>query len=392
MPKRSIRRSWAVLGAVFLSVALTTVISATNSNADESFAFSRLEGNDRYATAGDVAVETFGTSDVVVIASGETFPDALAAAYAAGLANAPVLLTAKDTLPSPTSAAITSLAATKAVIVGGTGAVSTAVEQKLEADGVSTERIAGANRYDTAKEVAVSGGPDVVGTTGGPLPPAVKTAIVVSGETFPDALSAGPMGFAGKFPILLTPKANLAPEAEDALTELAIEAVLIVGGTASVSQDVQSAIEDMEITVTRIAGSSRSETATEVADYEIANLAFSNAHVDLARGDGFADALAAGPHGGKAKAPLLLTGGPNTLSAATSDWLEANAETLKDGHILGGTAAVSDAVQDAAEKAGGNTSTPSSTTSTSSLLPTTTTSSPGSTTTTTSTSLVLPLP
>lgn len=374
MPKRSIRRSWAVVG-VFSAVALISLIGAGTSNADDNFGFTRLEGNDRYDTARDVAIKTFGTSDNVVIASGETFPDALSAAYASGLENVPILLTAKDKLPAPTSAAITALGATKATIVGGTSAVSAAVEQELEDDGISTTRVAGTNRYDTAAKVAQSGGPEAVGTTGGPLPPAVPTAIVASGESFADALSAGPASYAAHLPILLTPQAGLAPETKTFLEDedYAIGAVLIIGGTSAVSQSVEDEIAAMDIEVTRIAGSSRSETATLVADYEVENLEFSGAHVELARGDGFADALAAGPHGGKGKAPLLLTGSPTTLSAATSDWLEANAETLKDGHILGGAAAVSQDVQDAAEEAGGNTG---ATTTSSSSSSTTTTTSP----------------
>jgi putative cell wall-binding protein len=372
MSKSSIRRSWTVVG-VFLVLALIGLVGATTSHADANFGFARLSGTDRYDTAKDVAAKTFGTSDIVVIASGETFPDALAAAYAAGLPSVPILLTAKDKLPAPTSTAITSLKATKALIVGGTSAVSAAVETELKNDGLSTNRVAGTNRYDTAAKVARSGGPDVVGTTGGPIPPAVPTAIVVSGETFADALSAGPAAHAAHLPVLLTPQAGLAPETKAFLgdADYGIGAVLIVGGTAAVSKSVEDEIAAMDIEVTRLAGASRSETATKVADYEIENLAFTNAHADLSRGDGFADALAAGPHGGKAKAPLLLTQDPNTLSTATSTWLKAHASTLKDGHIMGGTAAVSTAVETEGEKAAGNTT--GSTTSSSSTSSTTTT-------------------
>jgi putative cell wall-binding protein len=367
-----VRRSWAVVG-VFSAVALISVIGAAVSNADDNFGFARLQGNDRYDTAKDIAIKTFGTSDTVVIASGETFPDALAAAYAAGLGAAPILLTQKGSLPESTRTAISTLKAKNAVIVGGTAAVGDAVEQKLKSDGLQTTRIAGANRYDTAVQVAKSGGADSIGTTGGPLPPAVPTAIVVSGESFADALAAGPASHAAALPILLTPQAGLAAEPKAFLgdEDYGIGAVLIVGGTSAVSQAVEDEIEAMEITVTRIAGTNRSDTAAKVADYAIENLEFSDAHVDLARGDGFADALAAASHSGKAAAPLLLTQDPNTLSSATSTWLSDNAETLKDGHIFGGTAAVSKAVEEQAQKAAGNTTGSTTSTSTSSTTSTT---------------------
>jgi putative cell wall-binding protein len=376
MSKRSLRRSWSVV-AVFAVVAVIGLVGASSSSADANFGFTRLQGTDRYDTARDVAAKTFGTSDAVVLASGENYPDALAASFAAGVPGVPILLTKKESLPAPTQTALTALKATKVTIAGGTGAISTAVEQDLKSKGLSVTRVAGDNRYATAVALAKSGGPTAVGKTGGPVPAAVPTAIVVSGEpgVFADALAAGPAAFASKLPVLLTPQAGLAPETKTFLkdADYGIKAVLIVGGTTVVSQSVEDEIKALGITVTRIAGANRSETATKVADYEIASLAFVKTHVDLARGDAFADALAAAAHSGKAKAPLLLTQDSTTLGAATKTWLGAHKADLKDGHIMGGTGAVSDAVEKEAETAAGNTSGTTSSTSSSS---TTTTTSP----------------
>lgn len=351
---------------MFTAVALVGLVGAAVSNADENFGFTRLAGNDRYATAQQVAVQTFGTSDNVVVASGETFPDALAAAYAAGLGTAPILLTAKDSLPDSTSTALTTLKAKNALIVGGTSAVSDAVKKAIESKGLNTTRVAGADRYDTAAQVARSGGASVVGKSGGPVPPATPTAIVVSGEKFPDALASGAMSDAQRFPILLTPQAGLATPTKAFLGDanFGIKTVFIIGGTGAVSQSVEDEIKAMGITVSRLAGNDRSETATKVADYEIKNFSFVTSHVDMARGDGFADALAGGPHGGKAKAPLLLTQDANTLGSSTKTWLTANSKTLKDGHIFGGTSAVSQSVETEGETAAGNTSGTTSSTST----------------------------
>src|SRR5687767_13264384 len=98
MSSTRIRRSWAVV-AVFSAVAVVSMVGAAISSADENFGFTRLQGADRYDTAKDVAIKTFGTSDIVVIASGETFPDALAAGFGAGIPGVPILLTAKNALP-----------------------------------------------------------------------------------------------------------------------------------------------------------------------------------------------------------------------------------------------------------------------------------------------------
>src|SRR5688500_8896551 len=95
MSKRSFRRSWSVV-AVFAVVAVIGVIGAATSSADANFGLTRLQGADRYDTARDVAAKTFGTSDSVILASGENYPDALAASYAAGVPGVPILLTKHD--------------------------------------------------------------------------------------------------------------------------------------------------------------------------------------------------------------------------------------------------------------------------------------------------------
>jgi hypothetical protein len=140
-------------------------------------------------------------------------------------------------------------------------------------------------------------------------------------------------------------------------------------------------MSDMGITVTRLAGADRTATATKVADWELANQSFSTTTVDLARGDDFPDALSASAHGGKAKAPLLLASNPNDIGSATRAWLAGHAGTLKDGHIDGGTAAISQAAENDATGAATTGTTTTSTNPLGTLL-TTTTTAPGGTTTT----------
>ena len=202
-----LRRSLVVLAAAAIAVS-GIVLTAGASRATASFAFTRYAGDDRYDTAAKVAVDTFGTADSVIIASGLTYADALAGAYAAGQSGIPVLLTAANSLPAPTSTALTTLKTTKAIIVGGTASVGPGVESALRAKGITPSRIAGANRYATAYEIATDNGPAGVGKVGDDTKPA---ALLVSGENFPDALSAGPLSFAAHLPILLTTSATLSP-------------------------------------------------------------------------------------------------------------------------------------------------------------------------------------
>lgn len=75
-------------------------------------------------------------------------PTPLAAFTAGGgTSSRPVLLTERDRLPEQTASALRDLAIDRVVVVGGPGAVSTAVEEELRAQGAVVERI-GARRAD----------------------------------------------------------------------------------------------------------------------------------------------------------------------------------------------------------------------------------------------------
>lgn len=319
--------------------------------------FTRLAGTDRYGTAARIATRSFPSGAAqVIIANGESdnpktsanenhFPDALAGAYLAGSKSAPTLLTTRDALPKATTDALSSLKTTTVTILGGTSAVSSAVENQLK-QSYTVTRIAGATRYDTAKAVAEQPGASYVGSD----PNGKLTAVVASGQNFPDALVAGPLGYKSKFPILLTTTSTLSSQTRQALTDLKIKNVLIPGGTAVVSSNVESQIQAMGITTQRFAGASRMETATKVATYEVTKLAYSTAHINLANGANFPDALAGGPHGGTDGAAILLTSSPDVLGSATESYLSSQSGKLQDGHIFGGTAAVTQSAQDQASK------------------------------------------
>jgi len=202
-------RTWAIAAAVTALLAIALVPAG---RATPSFSLTRLAGADRYATAAAVATDTFGTSPVAVITTGERFPDALSGAYVAGLSRAPVVLTRQASLPPATLKALETMRTARVVIVGGTDAVSDAVESDLQGRGITTERVAGADRYDTAARAAGRAGPVGPGSIGG-----ARTAIVASGENFPDALAAGPLSYADRLPILLTPRSSLADATRQSL-------------------------------------------------------------------------------------------------------------------------------------------------------------------------------
>src|SRR5262249_10193512 len=149
-----------------------------------------------------------------------------------------------------TVAALAAIGATDVVIVGGTSAVTTNVENALGALPVydisgstpvatntklTVSRVGGTDRYDTAKKVAELPGLDQGGTLGakanGSCTP-LAAAIVASGENFPDALAAGGLAYSGAadggcgsgpLPLILTPKAGLSTASAQALVDLKIK-------------------------------------------------------------------------------------------------------------------------------------------------------------------------
>ena len=195
----------------------------------------RLSGSDRFGTS--AAISNNGAFapgvPVVYVASGMSFPDALAGGALAGIRKGPLLVTTPSKLPSAISAEVSRLNPGKVVILGGTAAVSATVQSQLGAlvGSAKVTRIAGANRFATAAAASASY-----------FRPGLATAYVASGANFPDALSAAPAAILGKGPILLTSPTSLPAPTRDEIVRLASGQVVILGGTGAVSAGVRSTI------------------------------------------------------------------------------------------------------------------------------------------------------
>jgi putative cell wall-binding protein len=224
----------AVNEAVFAKLGMFESVTAT-----------RLAGADRYATAACIAEETVrrlrvsGEYDgTVFVTTGANFPDALAASPLAAKSGWPIILTKRGTLSPEVSSVMTTIGANAAIILGGTAAVSTSVEDsviaRLGSDDVT--RLAGANRYDTAFEVAEYGmaqcGLGVAGVA------------IATGVNFPDALAGGVMASRGGTVLLLTPFDWLDGNVENLLRVRAAEVgkPRVLGGPLAVTPMVREVI------------------------------------------------------------------------------------------------------------------------------------------------------
>jgi len=188
----------------------------------------RVEGPDRYATAAAVARDTFPSAELAYVASGESFPDALAGVPAAATDGAPLLLVSRQAVPPATASALRDLGVRRVVVLGGTGTVSQAVEDQLRAIAGSTGRVQGADRHATSAAVARHAFPN-----GAPV------AYLATGAGYADALAAGPVAAVAGGPVLLV-KGGCAPyPVLDELTRLGATSVRILGGDKAVGQGVE---------------------------------------------------------------------------------------------------------------------------------------------------------
>jgi putative cell wall-binding protein len=349
----------AIAGAAALLLALFPL--ATSADAAHPVGeIRRLSGPERLETAAAISRDAFPQgAETAIITRADLFPDALAGSHVAGARNAPILLTPSDRLAETTTAALNQLGAKDLILLGGTAAISTAVENQLRArPNARVQRVPGLNRYDTARLIAeLVGGP--IGTIPGPEGQPLRTAILAAGENFPDALASGPLSFGGRHPILLTSRNVLNNETRRALANpaLDIQQVVIPGGFAAVSQEVENVVRGLGIHVVRLRGAERTDTARQVADLTIRVLGWTlNDHgaqphrnqVNLATGRNFPDALALAPRAGVNESVILLTNGLNDLGNPTRDFINGNCADIRTIVIAGGTAAVG---QPAAEEA-----------------------------------------
>ena len=177
-----------------------------------------IAGANRYETSAKIAQEVIkltGTKKAV-IASGEVFADALTVAPLANKNNMPILLVQPNNIPKATQEVLKQIK--EAIIVGGEKTISKEVENKLP----NPTRIAGANRYETAKKIYEYGFKDR------------KEVNIANGTVPADSLVIGSIDC----PILLA-EANEIPEAtKQAFEEAKFEKVNVFGGENSISESV----------------------------------------------------------------------------------------------------------------------------------------------------------
>jgi putative cell wall-binding protein len=328
-------RTWRAkrrIGAAALVALIgSTLAFAAPAGADGHDAL-REGGDNRYETAAAIAeeIDCGGTATFV---NGSSFPDGLVASQL----YEEILLVERDSIPAATMAYIEDCGLEFAYVVGGEAVISSDVfEDLLNATEAGAMRIAGADRYATALAVAEYSFGDSC------------DVVLATGENYPDALAAAPLAYNVDAPMLLTSGSSLRADVKAYLADnmdtdwncaLGVPTVHIIGGTSAVPASIETEINTMGIDTNRISGANRYETAVAIA-----GVSGNDSCAVLINGNGFADALGAGPWASDYECSLMLVNA-DSIPAATAAWHVANCENL-DGeiYVAGGEAVVSDAV------------------------------------------------
>ncbi|MBZ4664130.1 MAG: cell wall binding protein [Caloramator sp.] len=248
----------------------------------------RYAGVNRYLTSVEVSKKGFNRADIVIIASGENYSDALCAVPLSKKYNAPILLVSRNKIANEVVEEIKRLEAKQAFIVGGNAVVSDEVKMELEKIGVDVTRISGKDRYETSYEVAKLLNFD--------------KAVIVSREGFADALSISSIAAKNGWPILFTKKNQLPEQIKELINTSKPEEVYVIGGVAVISDDVINNIEN----AVRIAGKDRYETNLEIA--KKFNNEINYERIFVATGKNFPDGLFAGTLAAMTNSFVFLTG------------------------------------------------------------------------------------
>ncbi len=295
-------------------------------------------GREGHDPAGDKSWP--GVSSVVIASGDDRFSaDPLTSASLCGALDAPLFLVSSSFVPYEVKVAISEIVASNGPItvyvVGGEASVPQArldyLAAHIGADKLTFERISGANRYETAAEVAR----EVISLSG--APEAVLVANGARAASFYDALALAPVAAAQGFPVLLVGESSVPGASQSVLDALPGVRVIAAGGTSAVSDTVVTSLG-----AERWSGRSRYDTAVAIATNAENEGWLGSSFVGIAAK--LPDALSGGSFCGSGGGVLLLTDGTQ-LSTATRDWLEDHDQVVSECVVFGGEASMHETVR-----------------------------------------------
>lgn len=309
----------------FLSLTLlVAMVLSTGVEAAEE-GLKRLSGENRVHTSIEISKEAYERAENVILVGYTGEVDALTGSVLATAKDAPVLFVNERYLKD-VKKRLLELETKNVYILGGEGVFSKKLYNEFK--DYNPTRIKGDNRYHTAVEVAKS----AVGQS------ADEVFLALGIGNYADALAVGSISAKSQKPLLLAGKGVLPQETKDALKDMKVKKVNIVGGVNAIPQKLVKELEALKIETVRTSGNSREETAIELAKKFNPN----HSSVVIANGWKYADAVVGGYFAAMKDAPMLLAK-EDDMKDELTNYL---AKGIQQAYILGGSAVVDDYVYD----------------------------------------------
>ena len=229
-----------------LSESVATSVRGLRTSTGAAVRVERIAGANRYETSAKIADRVAllrGIPTAVVLASGETFPDALTVSPYAARRGYPIMLTPKNSGNPITSETIASFAPERIIVVGSDEAIAeSTVDAYAAAAYTYAERWAGSDRYATARviaEHAVAEGQSM------------ERFSLATGSNYADAVAGGLLAARFNSVLLMTQPTYLSGETRQAIETLAFgdgSGVLdayVLGGTPALTPEVENQLADL---------------------------------------------------------------------------------------------------------------------------------------------------
>ena len=319
-----------VLAGLVLVASLVTFLATVGVTPAAATSVQRIYGIDAIGTsiaASKAEFPTAGSARAVVLARSDYFSDALAGGPLAAQLGGPLLITPGAPLSTSLDPRVQAeiqrvLPVGRTVyILGGDLALSPEIDAGLQGLGYVTQRVAGADEYGTAVDIAEA--------LGNPT-----TVFEATGLSFQDALSAVPAAIKEHGAILLTDGTTQAPETAAYLAAHPGDTRYAIGGPL--------AAYGADPTANPIYGQDLYGTSADVATTFFPSPTVFGA----ATGADFPDALSGGVFMGEpeAQGPMLLVEPSGELPPPIASYLFGVASTLTQSYLFGGPLAVGDNV------------------------------------------------
>ncbi|HZK84384.1 MAG TPA: cell wall-binding repeat-containing protein [Desulfosporosinus sp.] len=293
---------------------------------------------DNVALSVEVAKQGWQSATNVILARDDRFSDSLAAAPLSKKLDAPILMTGSAALDERALGEIRGLGAMNVYIVGGTVAVSQAVEDSLSDKGIKVTRIAGLQGYDTAAQISSRVGID-----------ATNTVYLANGHAIPDAIAISAFAAEQGSPILLTDRDQLPSSTIQALINLKASNVVLLGGTAVLGISVENALR-AKYSVKRWDGYDRYDTQSIIfqnifnTEAPQSPLYFTSGLVrqdDVSSGKPYADALLTAALAAKTGGFVAMLPQQTTLPTSLNYFLLYNKGYISKTAVVGNYSGVS---------------------------------------------------